>query len=364
MIVDDEPASLQRLKRLIEAYDSIKVSGHFTDGHELLQALNQTEIDVVFLDIEMPEISGMELAKVINKTHPEIDVVFVTAYEEYALHAFDVEAIDYLLKPIRKEQLERCISRLEKRKGNSTSSSRENEKKGKVHCFQKFLIFGAQGEYVKFRNSKSEELLAFLIHHRGEPVSKDEIIEMLWKGRDYERALATLYSTMYQLRKDMEPHGLDELIGKSKSGGGYYSFRISEVECDYLEFEKKLPAAIKDIETTFAIIDLYKGSYLEKNDYLWAQEESRRFENEFIKVVENLSQMQVEEQKYQAAIETMQKLCNLRPYEERYHEKIIDLYTKNNELSRAKEYKVTIEEMYKSDLGISIELKIRGKFIW
>ena len=148
MVVDDEPASLQRLTRLIETYDMMKVYGQFTDGHELLMKLEHEKADVLFLDIEMPEISGIELAKIINKKHPEIAIVFVTAYEEYALSAFDVETIDYLLKPIRKEQLERCLMRLEKRGSRPVQLSNKTGKKGKVFCFHKFLITSSEGEYV------------------------------------------------------------------------------------------------------------------------------------------------------------------------------------------------------------------------
>lgn len=200
--------------------------------------------------------------------------------------------------------------------------------------------------------------MAFLIHNRGEPVGKDEIIETLWKGRDYEKAMATLYSTMYQLRKDLEPYGLDELIGQSKSGGGYYTFQIADVECDYLEFTNKLMAARQDIQVSYAIIDLYKGGYFQKNDYPWAQIRQQQFENDFIKVLENLLQMQERLKKYHDAIETVQILCNLCPFKEQYHEKLIDLYKKANELSRALDYKETIESMYKNELGITIELKI------
>lgn len=352
MIVDDEPASLQRLKRLIEVYDSMNVCGAFTDAHELLQAIAKTAIDIVFLDIEMPEISGLELTRIINNSHPEIAIVFVTAYDEYALHAFEVEAIDYLLKPIRKEQLERCIQRLGRRKG---TSSKDSSKKGKVHCFQKFLVYGPKGEYVKFRNSKSEELLAFLIHHRGEPVSKDEIIETLWEGKEYEKAMATLYSTMYQLRKDLEPYGLDELIGQSKSGGGYYTFQLADVECDVEEFTKRLSDTKKD---SSYIIDLYKGSYFEKNDYFWAQERRQQLENGFVTVLENMYQLHEEAANDLEAMEILQKLCQLRPFDEKYHEQMIGLYIKSDEMAKAQYYKETIEAMYKNELGIAVQLKI------
>lgn len=329
----------------------LNICGSFMNGYELLQVLSQKNIDVVFLDIEMLEISGIELAKIINEKYPEILIVFVTAYEKYALEAFNVEVVDFLLKPIRNEHLERCIQRINKRKIKNGRN-----KKGKIICFQKFSIYGSEGEYINFHNSKCEELLAFLIHHQGQPVSKDLIIETLWEGKEYKKAMSTLYSTMYQLRKTLEPYQLDILIEQSKSGEGYYAFQLAEMELDVEEFTKRLSIAVEDSKACSNMIELYKGSYFEKNDYFWAQERRQQLENRFIKVLEKYYQFQLNVKNYQLTKETLEKLCQLRPFEEKYHVQMIDLYIRNNELVQAHLYKEKIEKMFKKELGITIRL--------
>jgi two-component system LytT family response regulator len=113
-LVDDEPLAIERLTRLLTKFEVLATVGSSTDPAQALNFLSSDEgrtIDVLFLDIQMPGLTGFELLS--HLSHQPF-VIFTTAYDEYALRAFDVNSIDYLLKPIEQEQLERAVHKLER----------------------------------------------------------------------------------------------------------------------------------------------------------------------------------------------------------------------------------------------------------
>jgi two-component system, LytTR family, response regulator len=111
-LVDDEPIAIDRLRVLIEEHGRVEIVGAGTAPAEVLPAIRESAPDVLFLDIEMPGCSGFELLEQIGSPQPL--VVFTTAYDQYALDAFKVNSIDYLLKPIERADLARAIAKLER----------------------------------------------------------------------------------------------------------------------------------------------------------------------------------------------------------------------------------------------------------
>ena len=113
-LVDDEPLALERLKRLLGSFEAIEIAGSATDPARALEWLNgeaAAEVDVLFLDIQMPGLTGFEL---LARLETQPFVIFTTAYDEYALRAFEVNSIDYLVKPIEPAQLARAMGKLDK----------------------------------------------------------------------------------------------------------------------------------------------------------------------------------------------------------------------------------------------------------
>ncbi len=113
-LVDDEPLAIERLTRLLTNFDGLVVAGSATDPVQAIRFLSAPQgksIDVLFLDIEMPGMNGFEL---LSRLAEQPFVIFTTAYDHYALRAFEVNSIDYLLKPIEPEQLERALNKLQR----------------------------------------------------------------------------------------------------------------------------------------------------------------------------------------------------------------------------------------------------------
>jgi DNA-binding LytR/AlgR family response regulator len=112
VLIDDEEMALEELKYALSQFSEIRVQKEFTDPLEAIKKLNYYKPDVVFLDIDMPELNGFGAAEAILSKQPNTCIVFVTAYDEYAIKAFEANAIDYLLKPVTNKRLSQTISRI------------------------------------------------------------------------------------------------------------------------------------------------------------------------------------------------------------------------------------------------------------
>jgi two-component system, LytTR family, response regulator len=113
-LVDDEPLALERLRRLLENSGRVEIVGFTTKPEQAVAALTQDSPDVCFLDIQMPRLNGFE---VLARLPSQPIVVFTTAYNQYALQAFGENAVDYLLKPVQPEMLERALNKVERLRG-------------------------------------------------------------------------------------------------------------------------------------------------------------------------------------------------------------------------------------------------------
>ena len=120
-VVDDERLAVQRLTRLLTETGRVVVAGSATDPQEALDALVGMDVDVAFLDIQMPDMTGLELVERLNR---DIPVIFTTAYDRYALEAFAVNSIDYLLKPVESSRLEKALDKLERLRGQAAPDIR------------------------------------------------------------------------------------------------------------------------------------------------------------------------------------------------------------------------------------------------
>jgi len=110
-LVDDEMLALKRLSRLLRSTGRVEIAGSATDPEAALEYLSENKVDALFLDIQMPGMNGFEM---LARLESQPAVVFTTAFDRYALRAFEVNSIDYLLKPIESEQLDRALSKLER----------------------------------------------------------------------------------------------------------------------------------------------------------------------------------------------------------------------------------------------------------
>jgi len=161
-LVDDEPLAIERLKRLLANAGGISIAASSIDPAEALDFLNGESgknIDVVFLDIQMPGMNGFEL---LSRLDRQPFVIFTTAYDEYALKAFEVNSIDYLVKPIEPEQLARALKKLERLR---PTAQQDWQKSPALPALLKELaasLYGAQASHPRRIASRVGERISFL----------------------------------------------------------------------------------------------------------------------------------------------------------------------------------------------------------
>lgn len=149
IVVDDEELARFELRRLLHAHPEIEIVGEAKDGDEALHLIEEHLPDVIFLDIQMPGMTGLDLLEKIESNLP--DVIFTTAYDQHAIRAFELNALDYLLKPIDPDRLKIAINRIGTRRPSSRLSQvfvREGERCWIVQISEIFLL-ESEGNYTR-----------------------------------------------------------------------------------------------------------------------------------------------------------------------------------------------------------------------
>lgn len=359
MIVDDELPALKMAESVLKTFNDVFICGAFSDPDELLSCLSVTDVDLVLVDMKMPGMHGLEMAGRIQELKSEVSIVFVTAYDDYAVDAFETEALDYIMKPITVERMKKTLERFNKRyrgqKQNETASDII------VRCFGHFSVEKASGEALKFRTAKTEELLAFLLHHRSNPIAKDRVMEELWYDRDAEKAQSMLYTTIYQLRKDLEAFGLHNVIQHSRKEGGLCRLIWLPHQWDYEEYVegcRKYKAGNITIEQIKHLVEIYRNGYLAESGYMWASERHSELELSCVELLEEIACYEVQLHRFEFGMLHLKRWADLFPFNERVHFKIIALYLLMSNKEAAKAYCCKVNEMFKVELGENLHIDL------
>lgn len=170
LIVDDEPLARQRLRDLVGDIGGYTVVGEAANGVEAMAVLQNQQVDIALVDIRMPVMDGIELAQHIRQLPRPPNLIFTTAYDHYALQAFDLNAIDYLLKPIRAERLSAALTKarpLNLKQSQGLQSLQETRQHLSIHergrvlliAVDEVLYFRAELKYVTVRTQAKRYLL-------------------------------------------------------------------------------------------------------------------------------------------------------------------------------------------------------------
>ncbi|NEN84958.1 response regulator [Paenibacillus elgii] len=318
ILIDDEKPSLNWLSRIIEERKELEIVGSFTKVSELLESFADLRPELVFLDIEMPGVHGIELASRLTELDEDIEIVFVTAYQQYALEAFRVNATDYLLKPVQPEDLQRTVERLMKRKRPAVRKP-ESGSPG-IRCFGQFGVYTAlnPAEPIRFPTAKTEELLAFFLVHAGVNISKWTLCESLWPGFTPEKAEQNLHTTVFRLKKTLKHYDMPVTIHSQR---GVYRFE-TDMRCDYLEFDRQLkPYSMGDMppEQMKTIIPLFQGPLFGGKDYPWCEAEKERVYSAAVDLSKRLTSHYLSLGEADKSTELLKHMIAVGPFHEDVH---------------------------------------------
>ena len=244
LLVDDEELQLLRLENACKNVLKDSEFFVFSNSSKAFEGVKDKKIDLAFLDIEMPGLNGIQLAKKLKSVNPKVKIIFVTAYDNYALAAFKLHASGYLTKPVTESKVQEEMNEL----NNSFEIAHAN--KLQVKCFGNFEIF-YNGEPVKFSYQKSKEVFAYLVDREGSLINVNELNAVMWE-EDHKSYLRNLIADIQLTLKNI---GCPEVFIKQRNG---CAIDVTKVDCDAYEYKKDNPTAIR----------MYRGEYMMQ--YSWA----------------------------------------------------------------------------------------------
>lgn len=356
LLVDDEYLALMNLELMLKELSLVKVVGSYTDPTKAVQASVKLNPDVIFLDIEMPELDGMKVAKMLQIQCPSTKIVFLTAYNNYAVDAFELNVLDYLLKPVKMTRLVKTIQRLEEQMVEE-SADKQNDKT-MIRSFQslRFELSGQPLPNIRWRTSKTQELFAYLLHNRNRFVGKNHLIEMLWPNISYKKASTLLYTTIYQVRNCLKQGGINLQINSVSTEGGYI-LETDNLLIDVMEWEKGIQALSTINHDNYPehqrLFDLYIGDYLGDYDYLWAESERQRLRSIWLHHAMGMAEFCINSDKIPEALTIYQRVVQMYPYFEQAHFGLMKVYNSIGERVAVEEGYSLLIELLNRDLSIS-----------
>lgn len=359
MIVDDEWPALEQMQGLLRQCKGVGNILVYDNPREAFQAAAEQKPDILFLDIQMPELSGLTFAEELLPFSPDTDIVFVTAYRNYAVEAFELSAADYLLKPVEPSRLLKTWNKITSRKmppgagaGQGTSAA--------VHALGGYELTGPHGP-VKWSTHKAEELFAYLWIHRQGSVSI--ILNDVFPQWNYEKGKQYLHTTVYQIRKTLKSAELGEQIELAFDRENY-RLESAGIADDIGRFQEAANAALQsgDPERLQNAASLYGGELLQPLDSLWvypARDKSRRL---YLKLLEELLHCLFQQERYDEAEDYALRLAELEPLEESYALQLISLYLMIGKPLRAQRRFASFRESYMNEMGEELPAWFREEY--
>lgn len=253
ILLDVEPLALRYLQKLCMQVPNLEVLESFDNAPQAIEAVLRHKPDLLLTDIEMPGVNGLETVRALREIDSQLGVIFVTGHEAYAFQAFQMDAVAYLMKPCKAEDLAAAVKKASRLASESKMVS--------IRTFGYFAV-SISGVPVRFANKKAKELLALLVDRNGSVVTMEQAVDILWEERAYDETVKRLY------RKAIG-YLHQTFLGTNffVSDRGSCHIVPEKAECDYFTvFRSPRQAAA-----------LYGGDYL--LDYSWGEPTNAKITN-------------------------------------------------------------------------------------
>lgn len=329
ILVDDEPLALRFLESQLNKLNDIEVIGKFTylDLNKEEKLVNDT--DIVFLDIEMPEVNGLELAEQLLQVKPELIIIFVTAFNEYAAEAFDLNALDYLLKPVDKDRLAKTIARIESNKPEKTKQVQfeYNILNVKLCNDLSFQIEDNEHKHIKWRTTRAKDLFLYLLHNKGQTNHKATLVELFWSDLPEDSGYSQLYTAVYHIRKTIQLFNDHFSLNSLHES---YILEVKDVVIDVVEWEEKIKN-LSDINDTNIdewekTMQIYSEHFLKEYNIDWIQAERFRLEKIWVKAAFQIADYYKNINQIEKAEKWYLKITHFIPEEENAHLQLMKIY--------------------------------------
>lgn len=249
--IDDEPKSLRYLHRAIAQAAPEADIQDYPLGTAAIEAIIEQKLrpDIVFSDIQMPELDGLALAVRLKQVSPYSKLVFVTGYSEYSLEAFRLHAVGYVLKPLEESRIREEIE-------NIYPPIEPAEDRLYIQCFGRFEVYW-QHKPLMFSRRQTKELLAFLVDQKGASCTAEEIADKLWEDdADIAALKHRIRDLIRDLKKTLSEIGIEQVILRRS---GQLAIARDMVDCDYYRM----------LDGDMQAANSFHGEYMKQ--YSWAE---------------------------------------------------------------------------------------------
>lgn len=269
IVVDDEWYSLLEICELAEKTGIMSVEGQFQNGVDALREAEFIRPQAAFIDIEMPEMDGFTLAEKLLEANPDIKIVFITGWNEYAVTAFEMNALDYIMKPVNRTRFEKMALHLQ----TELSTQKPSGKAAlTIRCFGKFETL-ENGKPIAWKWAKAEELFALLVLNANTFVPKDVILKNLWPDYVSPKFLPIVKTSVCKIRNVLSD--CVKSIRLTEENGGYGLFLSADVVCDYQNLWSTVHGfRAGDRRTYQQIYDackIFEKGLFPSNEYKWSE---------------------------------------------------------------------------------------------
>ena len=356
ILIDDDELSLQFLQHALFAHSElVEVIGSYTDVHEALEAVSRIPVDLVMLDIEMPEISGLDLAQELTSRRENLSIVFVTAHAQYALEAFRANAVDYVVKPYTPGEIARVLLKIQNRLRLFATDVQRPLIESKPNRIQTSgcLAIYAGGSTQPIRLTETiAELFTYLICHRETRISKWVLCELFWPDQDPDQSMHSLYTAVYRLKKMLKDSAFPfDLL----SHHGFYQVALWDCHVDF-EAVKKLaaldqPVTEAQVSVYESVIAEFPSTFLEVHDFGWALPFTERIENDYKKIGLRLLQRYRANRQFPEATALCNRLEKRFPYDDDVQSAILQILADQEEDAQVKAQYEKYRKRLLQDLG-------------
>lgn len=353
LLVDDEEDALNLLEILLIQIGNVEVAGRYVNPVQAIEALSASPVDAVFLDNEMPGMTGMAAARKMREIRPQVQIVFTTAHAKYAVEAFEIQSTDYLLKPLALSRLQHAVSRI-----TQAVSKVQDRSDVLIRCMGGFSIAlpNDANRLLPWKTTKEKEICAFLVHHGEKHVHSALIIESVWPGYDLEKAKTYLYTCLSYLRRSLREHHLPMKVEKSGNG---FAIRLNGVMTDVTAFEGMLDDILsteKPDERLFdKINDLYKGEYMEGCDYTWAAFKQEAINAKYLRSLRSMYLFFRKRGNAALAEDCLQRVLSIAPDSEADGRELIRMHMEAGGRNKALRIYRQLEHFVRDKLGAALE---------
>ena len=248
LLVDDERSALKDLERIVRHAEPDADILMAENAGEAVEICCRESIQVAFLDIQLPEVNGLSLAKELISLVPRLNIIIVTGYSEFALEAIKLYVSDFIVKPATLNDVRNALAHLRYPVTKEDTGLR-------VQCFGDFEVF-FDGKKIKFGRRKAKELFAYLIDRKGASCNTNRICATLWETDNGDKTKNHFRQIVSELRKILTKYNSSDLLIHTRDS---FAIDSQNINCDYYKFLERDPIAIAS----------YRGEYM--SQYEWAE---------------------------------------------------------------------------------------------